>query len=37
MLNEYITRLLMDNSSIEFFIEGTRSRNFKTLCKKLNI
>lgn len=33
MLFEYITRLLMDNCFIEFFIEGTRSRNFKMLCK----
>lgn len=37
MLNEYITRLLMDNCCLEFFIEGTRSRNFKTLAPKFGI
>lgn len=37
MLNEYLTRLLMDDCFIEFFIEGTRSRNFKTLSPKFGM
>jgi glycerol-3-phosphate O-acyltransferase len=29
MLYDYIQRLLIDDCYVEFFIEGTRSRNFK--------
>lgn len=29
MLYDYIQRLLVDDCYVEFFIEGTRSRNFK--------
>ena len=37
LLTEYIQRLLKDNQSIEFFVEGTRSRTGKTLTPKFGM
>lgn len=37
ILYEYIQRLLLDESWLEFFIEGTRSRYGKTLAPKLDV
>ena len=37
LLTEYVQRLLKDNQSIEFFLEGTRSRTGKTLSPKYGL
>jgi glycerone phosphate O-acyltransferase/fatty acyl-CoA reductase len=37
ILTEYLQKLLKDNNSVEFFIEGTRSRTGKTLHPKTGL
>lgn len=37
LLTEYVQRLLKDNQSLEFFVEGTRSRTGKTLPPKFGM
>lgn len=36
-MNEYITKLLVENHYLEFFVEGTRSRVGKMLSPKFGI
>jgi glycerol-3-phosphate O-acyltransferase len=36
IFKEYVSHLVMDKNSIEFFIEGTRSRTNKVICLESN-
>jgi glycerol-3-phosphate O-acyltransferase len=37
ILNEYLSKLMLGNNYIEFFIEGTRSRTGKMLAPKFGV